>query len=236
MRVRERHRLLLPPHDGRRRDQQARLSLHDFRGQLPQRRHVQYPEGPAMRGDHEVVGRGRLGELVNRDRRQPRRAVDLCPRRPAIDRREAGELGSEIEQVRVGDVFPKHPRRSGRQVRLERLPGLAVVLGHEDIRRIIVRPVGVEDDVAAAIRPLRRLDARHPSRAGQAGGDELVRQVRPGFATVPREPDGPVVGAGPEFVRVPRRLGQGGASAALGAADLGETACRSSPCFRDRNT
>src|SRR5262249_38287335 len=106
---------------------------------------------------------------------------------------------------------------AGGQVAAERLPGLAEVLGDVDVGLVVVRAVGIEGNVAAALNVARRLDGGDPARAGQT---HLVGDVGPVLATIARYPHIAVVGADPQYLRVARWLGQGGAAATLGARDL----------------
>src|SRR5262249_27640144 len=99
----------------------------------------------------------------------------------------------------------------------DRLPGLAVVVGHEDPGVVVVGAVSVEDDVGAAVGEARGLDGGDPTRAGQA---DLVRHVDPFLPAVARDPKVAVIGAGPKDVRVARRLGHRGAAAPRRPRDL----------------
>ena len=111
----------------------------------------------------------------------------------------------------------RHARRAGRQVAAQRLPGLAEVLGDEDVRLVVVGAVAVEGDVA---RPSTARDGSMLATQHGPGRPTLLGDVRPLRAAVARHPQVAVVGAGPEHVGVARRLGQGRGAALLGARDL----------------
>ena len=150
---------------------------------------------------HDDFSGGRVqGKLVDRDRRQV--VVDLRPRRAAVGRGERAELSADEQQGRVLDVLPQHARRAEfRQVRVERFPGLAEVLGHVDERSVVVGAMPVEGDVAATIGSARCLDGGHPARSRQA---DAVGHVLPFLTAVARHPQGAIVGAGPEDVGIAR--------------------------------
>ena len=95
-----------------------------------------------------------------------------------------------------------------RQVAAQRLPGLAVVLGDEEVGLIVVGAVRVEGDIAAPGHVARGLDRRHPARPGSPAAlnlsDRSVQFLPPSRVSQ----TAPVVSAHPEDVGVLGRLGQ----------------------------
>src|SRR5438270_410954 len=81
----------------------------------------------AVCGDDNFAGRGMDGDLVNGDCGQV--VVDLGPGCAAVEGGVGGELGAEIEEVGIGNVFTADACRSSGEVGAERFPGLAEIFG-----------------------------------------------------------------------------------------------------------
>ena len=92
-----------------------------------------------------------------------------------------------------------------------RPPGRPQVLGHEDVRRVVVVPVTVEADVRALRLMVRGLHPAHVIGDGRAAPrvHDLLRDIRPRLAPVAADLYGAVVRAGPQDARGDRRFGNG---------------------------
>ena len=169
-----------------------------------------------MGGDDDLAGRRVDRDLMDRHRRQV--GVERQPGLAPVERRPDRELGAEIKQVMVFDIFTKAARRPARQVGLERGPGLAEVLGGEDQGLVGVGPMAVEGDVRAPLDGAGRLDRGDETGAVEA---DVFGHVGPILAAVPRDPQSAVVGPDVEHVGVLRRLRQGGRAPLRGARHFG---------------
>ncbi len=88
-------------------------------------------------------------------------------------------------------------------------PGLAAILGLEEIGPGIIIAMGIDDNISRCRVERRRFDAGNRGPFGQAGN----RHFGPGFSTIRRDVHQAVIAAGPEQVFLLGRLGQGEDSA-----------------------
>src|SRR5438105_2196653 len=158
-----------------------------------------------MRGDHQVVV-ARLDRDVADGDRWKISALVPRPLATTIEGNPQSELGADEEEIGIYQILPDDVsiathRAAGADERLPRLP-------------IIGRLVGVWAHVAKAVQIERRedssgievtgIDVRHPRRLRQTS--DVADDIGPRFPAVTRELQIPVVGARPNYVRIPGRF------------------------------
>ena len=102
-----------------------------------------------MRRGNDLAVDRMLCILEHGYRRQVR--AELVPVLAAIQRAPRAKLSAGVQQVGIDDVLKNATRRSPRQISRDRLPGLAIILGHVNVRVVIVRAMGIERDVASPV-------------------------------------------------------------------------------------
>ena len=174
------------------------LVRRDLETALTQRRDVVHDVEPAaVRRDDEIAVLD--GDVVDRRVRQvlPQR----LPFRAVVERNVDAVLGAQIQQLRLLDVLANRAREVGRADAVgDRRPGLAVIVGPEDVRLEVVLLIAIRGDISGAGAERRRLnqaDAREVA-------ERLRRHVLPVGAAVARHLHVAVVGAGPDDAAVLR--------------------------------
>ena len=140
---------------------------------------VQNPDAAAVRPrDHVVVARVDL-DVVDGHGRHAR--AQTAPPGAAVGRREDAIFGPGDQDVGVLVMLPDHVHGGTAQPVPNRPPRRPEVLGHQDVRLVVVVPVPVEADVRALRLMVRRLDPAHVVREGRPAprAHDPLRHVGP---------------------------------------------------------